>query len=156
MPTTKTTPAATGGQSQPSEIQRLLAQGTEVTFTDGSSARLVLHARAMAAIEDHYGSLDEYFAALRAATGGKLYHHLAYTFQVTLGIPESKVWELIDTRQTMAYMAAIGNAINEAMPEAKAEDAQGNGTAAPEQSPGVASSTSPWSNGTSTPSASGR
>lgn len=138
------------------EIQRLLAAGSGVTFADGSNATIVLSARAMARIEDEYGCLDDYFKALRAATGGRLYHHLAFTFQVVLGMPEEQVWDLIDPRQTMQYLAAIGSAIAEALPEEKAEEAaEGNGQTAPDRSPGAVSSSSPSSSGTSTPSGSG-
>lgn len=152
--------------TETTDIQRLVADGKEIILADGSAATVHLNARAMAKIEDRYESLDAYFAALRAATGGKLYHHLAFTFQVVLGLPESKVWDLIDTRQTASYIKAIGAAIAEALPEAseeeKAEQAaaeqegeSGNPSTAPDRSPGAVSSTPPLSNGTSTPSGSG-
>jgi hypothetical protein len=137
-----------------SDLKRLIADGNEVTFADGSSTRIRFNARIMASIEDQYGSLDAFMAELQAATGSKFYHHINYVFQIVMRLPEDKVWDLIDTKRVMEYFKAIGAALLEAMPEPDA--AEGNGVATPGLSPGVASTTSPSPSGTSTRRSSGR
>jgi len=141
--------------SEATDARRLLAQGTPITLADGSSRSLVIQARALAQIEDRYGCLDAYIGALKPATGGKLFHHLAFTFSVCLGVSEDEAWDLMDTRLLESYVAAIGAAMQEALPMEEANPS-GNGVAAPAgASPGAATSGSPSPSGTSLPSSSG-
>lgn len=135
------------------EIQQLLASGSEVTFLDGSTVNLVLSARSMARIEDRYGSLDTYVKALNVGSGGDIFHLLAFTFQIALGLPnEDRAWDLIDTRESDHYLQAISNALTEALPKRGAENPP---TAPVDLSPGADSSPSQSSNGALTPAVSG-
>lgn len=124
------------------ERKRLVAKGSDLTLIDGATVTVVYSARKLAQIEEDYGSLDAYWAAIGEGTAGKFFRHLAYTIGLVLGMSPDDAYDLIDTRRVREYMAAIAAALVEAMPEA--EDDQGNAEApGTTSSPGASSSTSP-------------
>ena len=131
------------------DTRRLLARGVAVTLADGAVHEIRFPARLLARMEDDYDGLENFADALRR----KPFRTVGYVLHLTLGAPPDRAVDLIESRRMGEYVIAIGEALEEALPE---QD-QGNGKAAPgeSESPGAASSTSAWSPGASAPGTSG-
>lgn len=116
-----------------SDAARLLAKGSRVTLANGAEAEIVLTVPVLMAIEERYGSIEGFTEAWSTHVRGKIFGHLAFLFSETLGVSHEEAVELIDSKRLAEYMEAVVAALNEALPQASAQEvvaAGGNGRAA--------------------------
>jgi hypothetical protein len=134
------------------EREKLLNRGSEVKLAGGTSATIQFTSRMLATIEEDYGSIEAY---TNAPNEGKVFGHVAYTFQLCFGLDEEAVWDAIDSTQLSEYEKAIGAALVKAMPAPSDEEMRqgaalqlgresgGNLNGEASSSPGPTSSTRP-------------
>lgn len=93
--------------------RRLMARGMEMTLANGSVHTVKFTSRAMARIEDDYGSLEAFTEVLK----DKPFNSVAYVIHLTLGVGMDQALDLVDSKRVRDYFQAIGAAMEEALPE---------------------------------------
>lgn len=103
--------------SEATDTTRLLAHGAEITLIDGSRRRLVLRGEVLAELEEEFDGLEAFTTMLRRrplTTIAQLFR-LCWPDDTP---PDRSLWRTFaDTRRLDEYTRAIGDALEEALPE---------------------------------------
>ncbi len=96
---------------------RLLGDGSPVALADGSKVNVRFGAEAMMRLEDHFGGLGAFAAAVDDGTTGKAFTTALHALNI--GVEGRTITAAdLDTHRINEYLAAILDAWLEAMPPA--------------------------------------
>lgn len=137
-----------------SESDQILAAGVPVTLADGSTANVRFGMWGLKLVEDEFGSLGAMYEALNSAfdTGdGEAPMGPAFTtiFQIMkialydLDKSERELADLLDLRRLEEYVNAVGQALEQSLPEAEKADPKAPKAKKTTKSRGATSTTSP-------------
>lgn len=128
-----------------SEPVRLLAKGVPVVLADGEEYRLIVDLEALCVIEDEAGSLLSFLDSRNKGYAGKKVKAIRIGLHAALshtGMSAKKIDTLIDHRSLEAlqrYDDALGEALNQGLPDATEAPASGKGSTKTKDSTGSTS-----------------
>lgn len=136
-----------------SESDQILAAGVPVTLADGSTANVRFGMWGLKLVEDEFGSLGAMYEALNSAfdTGdddapmGPAFTTLLKIMQIALhdlDKSEREIADLLNLRLLEEYVNAVGQALEQSLPEAEKADPKAPKAKKPTKSRGATSTTS--------------
>jgi hypothetical protein len=141
-----------------SDSDRLLAEGAEVIFKDGTTARVVFDYVTLKRVEDDFGSIAMVGAVLGIGTRGKLLDNVLRILSAALEVPPDELIKKLDSKRVVEYLEACRYAFDEALPEPDPDAPKDDGASPNAQaavSNGDNSTTSPQSDSAAPQSNSG-
>lgn len=109
---------------------RLLAAGHPITLLDGRSANVRFGFRGLLMLEEHFGSLPAVQNAISSDGTGKALEPIARLVSAGLageGLSYDELVDLLDPRCLAEYVAAVGAALEEALPAPAPDAGKANG-----------------------------
>lgn len=95
---------------------RLLAEGSEITFKDGTTARIVYDYVTLKRLEDDFGSIAMVGAVLAIGTRGKLLDTVLRMLSAALGAKPDELILKLDSMRVVEYLEACRYAFDESLP----------------------------------------